>query len=201
MQFDSLFHVEILHNYYKEGKGEEFVIEPSSTCKRVLQNYGLLFKKVPYGFMVLYEFEGEPGSFHPVKPIEDDLKFTFALSLKKPYFINYSNLPLDSREDQIFYGNNLNNNLKNGKLLLTSDTNSEYLTEQDRIYLRPQFFQYTFESSNPKITVLVLVSFSVPSSFSSFFEKSTSSIIRYCLSTFTNLFRTFVLYLINPSSL
>lgn len=156
IQFDRLFHVEVLHNYYKSGKGDEFVIEPSSTCQSLLQNYGLLFKKVPYGFLVLYEYEGDKNNPYPVKPIENDLKFTFTLSLKKPYFINYSALPLDSEQDQIYYGHNLNDNPKNSKLLLTSDMISGYLTGSDRIYLRPQVFQYTFKSSNSKISVEIV---------------------------------------------
>jgi hypothetical protein len=146
IQFDTLFEVEIYHNYYKSGIGEDLTIEPTVLCQRQLSNYGLFFKKTLKGFVVLYEYTTDiAGHPHPLRPIEDALKFSFLLKSTNPYLINYSKLPIDSQADQIYYLHNLNKNPINERLLLTSKQN---LSADEQILLKPKFFQYSGSSQN-----------------------------------------------------
>lgn len=149
IQFDKLFEVEIYHNYYSSGISQDFLIEPTIACQNQLKDYGLIFRQTGKGFAVFYEVaENGGGIHHPLKPIVEDAKFSFLLTSRNPYVINYTNLPLATQSNQMYYLHNLNNNQQNNQLLLTSDATTEFLSEHDLIELRSQFFQYRFESSN-----------------------------------------------------
>lgn len=156
IQFDILFEVEIYHNYYNSGISEDFNIVPTSISQKILRNYGLLFRKTSKGFVVLYEYVLELEQKHPLKPIEENIKFSFILQSKNPYLINYSNLPLDKKPNQIYRLHNLNDNQQNGNLLLTSDDTINHVSQNDRIEIKPQLFQYSFESLNETAEMEIL---------------------------------------------
>lgn len=157
IQFEKLFEIKIFHSYYKSGTSEDFDIEPTALCRNQLLNYGLLFKKTAGGFVVLYEVvEDDSGNPHPLKPIEENTKFSFTLQAKNSSLINYSNLPLNSKPNQIYHLHNLNDNQQNGSLFLTSDKTEDYMSQKDRIELISQLFQYSFESTNSSAQIEIV---------------------------------------------
>ncbi len=145
IKFARLFEVNISHTYYITKISPDFEIAPTFRCQEQLQNYKLLFRKTATGFIVLYEVNQDGN---PLIPIAENVKFSFVLKSKNPYLHNFTNLPLDSQPNDIFY---LHNNRQNGDdgnddLQLTS---KNVVSQRDRLELRPQFFQYGYESSNP----------------------------------------------------
>lgn len=144
LEYNTLFDVEILHNYYDSGIAEDFTITPAGTCRQDLLDHGLLFRTTPKGFAVLYGLtRNDNGSPQPLRPLEKALKLSFAIASANPYLTNFSNLPLDGGNDQVYHLHNLNDNPQGGKFLLTSERTSDRLTQHDRIKLKPQSFQYT----------------------------------------------------------
>jgi hypothetical protein len=156
IQFNSLFDVEILHNYYQSGHVQNLDIIPSVTCQRLLTNFGLLFKKTSKGFTVLYEIIDESnGDSHPLKPITENVRFTFLLQSRNPYLVNFSDLPLQTPANHLFYLNNMNNNPQNSKLLLSAKTSSEFVSSEDNLEFEPLIFHYQAASSSTSVNVKI----------------------------------------------
>ena len=59
IKLKKLFETQINHNYRTSGENEDFDIEPTSLTKQIFKNYKLLFRKLPKGFIVLYEVGSE----------------------------------------------------------------------------------------------------------------------------------------------
>ncbi len=150
-QYVALFEVEIFHNYYQSKLCAELSVEPTPSCNKQMINYGLLFRKTSHGFAVNYNKSSlekdKDGKFAPLIPVTDNIQLSFVLRSKNPFLVNYSDLPLDKKRNQIYCLNNLNENI-NGEtkqLLITSGT---YMSGNDRLTLKPQVFQGIFESIN-----------------------------------------------------
>ncbi len=157
IEFGKLFEVVFYHTYYSSGTGDDFEIEPAFFCQSLLRSYGLLLKKTPRGFVILYEItRDELGDPHPLIPIDEELKLSFILKPKNSYFLNYSDLPLDSDPDYLYRLHNLNDNEQGGDLLLSSATDKNHLSLVDRTTLKSQFFHYSFDSINPSAKIEVL---------------------------------------------
>ncbi len=141
IDFQPAFAVEVKHEYYPDGISADFRIVPTLHSQQQLQNYGLLFKELPGGFVVLYETTGGAGSSAAKRKIEEPLALSFLLEAKSPFLLNYSNLPLDKSADQIFFLSNRRKNLNAGKRLLSADPLAEFISQTDLLALRAQRFQ------------------------------------------------------------
>jgi hypothetical protein len=136
LQYDVLFDVELIHTYFTQTPSAEFEIEPTSRCIAALKDSGLLFKKMPYGFCVVYEYRtDESGHKMPVRSISEARCLSFVLKAKSPHLVSYSELPLNGPQPGIYAFHNLKGNLRNGKYLLTSDITTSYATGRDLIEL------------------------------------------------------------------
>lgn len=140
IDFRKAFAVDIRHDYYADGVSADFQIAPTPGCRQQLLKYGLLFKEVAGGFVVLYETTGAEGPPEAKRKLEAPLSLSFVLRAKAPFLLNYSNLPLDKAADQFFYLSNRRKSLDNGERLLTV-AESGFLADRDLISLRPQRFQ------------------------------------------------------------
>ena len=163
IRFEKLFEVEIYHNFYSDGISADFLITPTASCRRLLREYGLLYRITAKGFAVFYEV-APPGADAAIslKPIAEDVRFSFMLQAQNPLLANYTDIPLDTSPGGIYYLQNLNDNVQSSQLLLSSDTASEYLNGQDALELRSQTFTHEFESANAVEHLEVLDQFSTP---------------------------------------
>jgi putative component of toxin-antitoxin plasmid stabilization module len=163
IRFEKLFEVEIYHNFYSDGISADFSITPTASCRRLLREYGLLFRMTAKGFAVFYEV-APPGMDTAIslKPIAEDVRFSFMLQSRNPLLNNYTDIPLDNSPGGIYYLHNLNGNVQSSQLLLSSDTASEYLNGQDALELRAQTFAHEFETANAAERIEVLDQFSTP---------------------------------------
>jgi hypothetical protein len=156
LQYDTLFEVEITHNYFGAGGLNPFSIEPTPSCARGLRDGGLLFRETRTGFCVLYEYRASGPDRIPARSLPEDLKLTFVVSSKSPHLSSYSLLPLGDPEKGIYVLNNLRGTVRNGKYLLTSDEANSFMTGGDRALLRPQRFSYALDNDGAKHVVVVM---------------------------------------------
>lgn len=157
-QFETLLEVEIFHNYYQSKICEDLDIEPTPSCSNQLKNYGLLYRKTAQGFTIYYNKSAlekdKDGKFISLIPVADNIQLSFVLMSKNPFLVNFSDLPLDKKRNQIYCLNNLNDNsdVQTKQLLLTSETNSanfkSHISENDRLTLKPQVFQSSYKPIN-----------------------------------------------------
>lgn len=161
--FAKLFQVAIFHNFYTSKIGEDFRITPTDNCRRLLNKYRLLFKETATGFTVLYEIGATTNdTAHPLVPIAEEVRFSFMLQSNNPYLVNYSKLPLDVPDGRMYYLSNLNDNVKEGKLLLQAAASGDYLSSQDLIELKPQIFDYSDKSAKTSVDLEIQNQFSDP---------------------------------------
>lgn len=142
------------HNYYKDEEIKEIVVQPTVECSRVLYNQNIFFRKTKKGFILLCRADAG-NTTEPFIPLDKKIKLTFYLCFDNPHFLNFTDLPIDLRGNEIFYLSNLNNNVNGSELLLSSDTSSEYVSSNDKIYLCSQKFTYSGSSSNSSVNVEV----------------------------------------------
>ncbi|MCF7829385.1 MAG: hypothetical protein K9N46_09045 [Candidatus Marinimicrobia bacterium] len=154
IRFEELIRLQINNDFYQQGYGDDFEILPAPGTQQVLTDYGLLFRKIPGGVVVLYEME--PSGTSPLRPISEPTCFRFLLRNRSRNLYHYTNLPLEDIPNSIFHLHNLQDNQQDGELLLTSDLSAKYLTEDDRVALRPQWFEYTFTATGTTAQVRVL---------------------------------------------
>ncbi|HWR89715.1 MAG TPA: hypothetical protein VN260_05615 [Dissulfurispiraceae bacterium] len=157
IQFGKMVEVRFSHRFFDGAGGEVFDLQPTRECRKHLANYGLLFKKIQDGFVLLYETtNGGGGALHPLKPIDSSLTFSFVVLPMSPHIVNYSDMPMDGLPGFIYRLHNLQNNQQQGELLLTADIQKPYLSAADRIALNPLSFRYTFQSLQPSVLLEVL---------------------------------------------
>ena len=149
INFNSLFDVDIFHEYYKDGISKDFEIFPTEECKKFLKDYRLIFHATPTGFNVSYESDNYDI---PIVPIESVIKLTFILSPKNQYILNYSDLPLDKKRNTVYYLTNyyLELSSKNKEL-----QGGECLSENDRIDYKPELFSFQYTSIKKTLNVTV----------------------------------------------
>jgi hypothetical protein len=136
LRYDIFFEVEFVHTYFSQTPSDIFDIVPTAPCREALRDSGLLCKKMPYGFCIVYEYRTD-GSGHnfPARSIPSECRFTFTMKTKNLYVLSYSELPFDGPDPGIYAFNNLAGNFRDGKYLLTSDTSTSYVTQNDLVEL------------------------------------------------------------------
>jgi hypothetical protein len=152
--FQRLFSVDIRHRYYRDGVSRDFEIEPTSLTRRLMGNYGLLFRKTAAGFSLLYEADPTDSTHQKLrKSLEENLRFSFLLQGRDHRLLNYSDLPLDLPAGSVYSLNNLKDNVENGRLLLTR---SSFLSSEDALPAKPLMFQYRhpLTGSGPELRIL-----------------------------------------------
>ncbi|HED05073.1 MAG TPA: hypothetical protein ENI61_00130, partial [Ignavibacteria bacterium] len=55
INYEKLFEVKFSHNFYLNSISEDFKVEPSSRCSRLLKNYRIIPRKIESGFIALIE--------------------------------------------------------------------------------------------------------------------------------------------------
>ena len=84
---------------------------PTSDCLRVLKNLRWVFRPQPQGATVFANVdEVTPGNFQTQVSINQPYRLTFWLVVRDRYFTNFTNLPLSTTQNQIYYFSNLTNN-------------------------------------------------------------------------------------------
>lgn len=154
ISFATLFSVDLHHLYYASTRAETLTAAPTSGCRRVMRNHGMLFRALPGGFTVLQQAaDNGAGRMIPVRPLADGRKLTFLLTAKDGDPLSASSLPLDGNRDRIYGFDNLTANPRDGRLLLSADTASPYVTAADRLPIYPTAFKTRITAAAPSVPV------------------------------------------------
>jgi len=103
--FNTLLNIKLSHEFHTDGLCNELNIIPTDSTKKLLNRFGLLFKKTNSGAILLYE--STDGSPNMKIPIENDLKFTFQFSVVNSSFITFTDLDFSNQILTLYYFNNL----------------------------------------------------------------------------------------------
>lgn len=105
--YDSLFSIHLLHDYYG-GACFDISIVPTKDCEDELKNYGLLFKTLPDGCVILFSKNDKEEI---QKNIDKLVRFRFLLVLRNLLFENFTALPYPKNKlgKKIYYFSNSSN--------------------------------------------------------------------------------------------
>jgi hypothetical protein len=126
-RYKILFMIEMLHDFYKDGKCSDFRFVPSAETAAHLRNYHALCKTVGNKFVVLIKTDETGKPFTEIKP---EHKFSFLVELMKPLFMTVSNLDLNALAQKRFYFTNLHQN----KVTVSAGNDVLYLTRPIEAY-------------------------------------------------------------------
>lgn len=145
--YKRLLNLELWHDYYlgqpdpPESLPSNYDISgtlavvPTLECLRSLRNLRWVFRPQPCGASIFAQVvEVSPNVFKTLLKIDRPLRLTFWLVVRDRYFANFTNLPLTTTRQQIYYFSNVSGN-QGQALFLTQPlsaytANSEYSVGQ-----------------------------------------------------------------------
>lgn len=122
-----LFMIELLHDFYRDGRCSDFRFIPTTETAVHLRNYNALCKTVGNKFIVLIKTDDTGKPFTEIKP---EHQFSFFIELMKPLFMTVSNLDLNALAQKRFYFTNLHQN----KVTLSPGNDVLYLSKAVESY-------------------------------------------------------------------
>lgn len=97
-----LFGLVCLHSYYSESITRDLEFEPTPETAMLLKNYVLVFKPVPFGFLVLYNPD---ASLDKLREMPRNLRLSFRIWNRNPRLMNFTEIPFWP-EGQVFHYSN-----------------------------------------------------------------------------------------------
>lgn len=143
-QFQELLNFEIKHDFFREEKFPKgkVSLKPTDDTLKQLTHNSLQYRSMPSGFMLGY---GSTDSYTPIKDISKPIQLSFFLTINDVKFMNYTDLPFEFHDDQIFYFNN--------RTLEKNDTDhknlsmDQYVTKEDKIDICSPLINYDFDEA------------------------------------------------------
>ncbi|MFP5274392.1 hypothetical protein [Coleofasciculus sp.] len=89
MNYQGLFELSIIHDYYQNKVCPDLNIEPTPECRQILARHRLLVKNKVNGIQVIVPVT-ETGQ--PWLELTDDLVFTFLLKIKNSSFLDFTHI-------------------------------------------------------------------------------------------------------------
>ena len=140
--YKKILTVEIMHDYFENGLCSSFEINPSSNTRNILKDYGIIFRKIINGFVLISNRDERFTGISFNGPIQ----LTFKLTNKDPLFFNYTDLNLEGGTNFLFQNNNKtsllhlkeyvdktsmvnNNGFLSGEIKIELNTNNEFFGE------------------------------------------------------------------------
>ncbi len=145
MKYKELLSVALTHTYFPKGNGQTFRFEPTESCARQMRRFSLMHREIPDGFLVVLPCE-RGGRDLPVRPIDEEIRFDYAIYSADPYVLNFSNLSLVSPSQNIYHFSNLNQKGAPGEnsLLTLCADGAESAGERDLAGSRPEEFSEAY---------------------------------------------------------
>ena len=103
--YKKILSVEIMHDYFEDGLCPSFEINPSSNTRNILKEYGIIFRKITNGFVLISNRDERFTGISFNGPIQ----LTFKLTNNDPLFFNYTDLNLEGGTNFLFQNNNKTN--------------------------------------------------------------------------------------------
>ena len=91
-----------LHSFYSDNVTRDLEFEPTLETASQLKNYGLVFKAIPFGFLVLYNPD---NSIEKLREMPKGMRFSFRIKNTNPNFMNFSHIPFWPEGEVFHYSN------------------------------------------------------------------------------------------------
>lgn len=111
-QYRTLFQVSLRHAFYDNKLAKDLVLEPTSTTRHLMQQYGLLTKTDGSTFRLVY---GTVSGQSPIlASIQGTIQLRFVLRNNNPFFLNITNLPVFPTNSKRLYFHNMGKTVSQG---------------------------------------------------------------------------------------
>lgn len=140
--YKKILDLEIWHDYYlgqpdppqspaNYDISDTLTLVPTTECQQILRNLRWVFRPQPRGASIFARVEQvSSDSFRTLLPVTRSERLTFWLVVRDSYFANFTNLPLTTNHQQIYYFSNLSGNQGHAlfltKTLPAYKANTEY---------------------------------------------------------------------------
>ena len=96
--YKKIVEIQIKHDFFKSNNCSVFEIRPDIETQNLIKNYGIIFKKISNGFVLISsgELRYSSGSFN------GPITLRFSLKNNDPLFLNYTKLNLEDGNHLIF---------------------------------------------------------------------------------------------------
>lgn len=91
--YSRLLEIKMLNKYYTDWICRDFSIVPTPATRAIMKNYQLLARPTDGGLVILARVDDQDNLLVPIPPA-DGFKLVFELKLNTPFFLNFTNLPL-----------------------------------------------------------------------------------------------------------
>ncbi len=137
MRVTPLYQLNVLHDYFSDGRCKNVEVVPSRETARMLQQYGLFFRQVETTYHIVAKNDGNTPLF-----VEENLQtsLNFHLKINDPYFLNYTDLPLEISSNQVYYFSNLN-------AATSFLSKEEKANGQDQLAIKTKQFSYEVDAA------------------------------------------------------
>lgn len=137
VSYKKLVEVVIRHDYYLPPGNpaaewpdnytilNDLEIIPSPECARALKNARMVFRTSALGFQLFIQVEKQGNDYIAFIPVEQDVKWTFYLRLRNPFWGNFTNQrlketqPFQEAKSNLYYFNNLSGTAEGINLFLS----------------------------------------------------------------------------------
>ena len=147
--YKKILTVEIMHDYFENGLCSSFEINPSSNTRNILKDYGIIFRKIINGFVLISNRDERFTGISFNGPIQ----LTFKLTNNDPLFFNYTDLNLEGGTNFLFQNNNKTNLLHQKEYVDKTSmvNNNGFLSGEIKIELNSNNEFFGEESSNKNL--------------------------------------------------
>ena len=152
-KYKELFKLSIKNEYYRSGYSPDFSIIPSRQCEKLLKDHGLKMKAMPHGAVVYGEVGQDNNDDKLFRGFSKEVTFVFLMKLNNPFFVNFTDVPIQQERHRVYYFNNLTNHASDGKLFLVNKEEIPKVTDNAaRITLSPEIYTYTCSGTGEEKT-------------------------------------------------
>ena len=139
-QFNRLFQLQVNHNFYEDGKWNECVLVPGLETSRLLKKLNMLYREESAGFTILHDASKKESLISQLKA--DDYELNFYLFPKNPYYLNFTELPVEAVDRVAYFSTESVKNSPDTKVKLHE---SETVGEKDFYKALQQDFAFSPE--------------------------------------------------------
>ena len=111
-QYKILFEVSLSHKYYSGPFSKDYEIVISSSIRKLMKSYQLLFKKKVDGFIIL----GKSAQLFLISSSKKAIKFRFGIQVKNRYFENFSKIRPQEPYMKYIFRNEVYQEINHGQL-------------------------------------------------------------------------------------
>ncbi len=146
--FTELFRISLPHGFYADGRGRDFVLNPSVATQQIMQKHEMRWGEKQGEFIMLYTREADTAPKLAHLDLPEVLRFF--IQSTDPYFFNITRIPFFRSDAELLYFDNLN--IETDQDLAISLAQAGKVSKNDLLPLRAANF--VFEPTTGAILAL-----------------------------------------------